>query len=64
MGRSTHRVAAPPSQSQIFCPPPPPWEVTIPARPTGQTALSVARNLQKFGAPLFRGGRRRRRASR
>eukprot|EP00969_Alexandrium_andersonii_P353502 15440067-Alexandrium_andersonii.AAC.1 len=38
----------------------PPWEVAVPARPTGQTALSAARNPQKFGAPLSRGGRRRR----
>eukprot|EP00969_Alexandrium_andersonii_P242018 10688769-Alexandrium_andersonii.AAC.1 len=29
----------------------------------GQTAFSAARNLQNFGAPLSRGGRRRRRAS-
>eukprot|EP00969_Alexandrium_andersonii_P291873 12899815-Alexandrium_andersonii.AAC.1 len=30
----------------------------------GQTALSAARDLQEFGAPLFRGGPLRRRASR
>eukprot|EP00969_Alexandrium_andersonii_P145156 6418811-Alexandrium_andersonii.AAC.1 len=40
------------------------WELAVPARPTGQMALSEARNLQKFGAPLSRGRRRRRRASR
>eukprot|EP00969_Alexandrium_andersonii_P155427 6872018-Alexandrium_andersonii.AAC.1 len=45
-------------------PPSPPWEVAVPARPTGQTALFAARNPWKFGASLFRGGRWRRRASR
>eukprot|EP00969_Alexandrium_andersonii_P225268 9949688-Alexandrium_andersonii.AAC.1 len=33
-----------------------------PSSPNGPTALSAARNLQKFSAPLSRGGRRRRRA--
>eukprot|EP00969_Alexandrium_andersonii_P345806 15285304-Alexandrium_andersonii.AAC.1 len=39
-------------------------ELAVPARPTGQTALSAIKHLQKFGAPLSRGGYRRRRASR
>eukprot|EP00969_Alexandrium_andersonii_P057564 2536727-Alexandrium_andersonii.AAC.1 len=41
----------------------PAQEVAVP-RPTGPMALSAARSLQKFGAPLSRGGLGRRRASR
>eukprot|EP00969_Alexandrium_andersonii_P098934 4365472-Alexandrium_andersonii.AAC.1 len=51
MGRNTHRVTEPPSQSQIFCPH---WEVAVPAPPQGQTALSAARNLQKARSPDVR----------
>eukprot|EP00969_Alexandrium_andersonii_P351773 15436192-Alexandrium_andersonii.AAC.1 len=42
----------------------PAQEVAVPARPTGQTAVSAAQSLDKFGAPLSRGGWRRRCASR
>eukprot|EP00969_Alexandrium_andersonii_P069991 3089281-Alexandrium_andersonii.AAC.1 len=38
----------------------PPWEVAVPARPTGPKRASPRLGLrQKSGAPMFRGGRLR-----
>eukprot|EP00969_Alexandrium_andersonii_P173911 7687973-Alexandrium_andersonii.AAC.1 len=51
MGRNTHRVTEPPSQR--YYAPNPPWEVAVPARPTGQTALSAARNLHTSEPPIL-----------
>eukprot|EP00969_Alexandrium_andersonii_P007562 329030-Alexandrium_andersonii.AAC.1 len=51
MGRNTHARARPSGQGQMFCPETS-LQVGVPARPTGNAALSAARNLQT-SEPLF-----------
>eukprot|EP00969_Alexandrium_andersonii_P324338 14331766-Alexandrium_andersonii.AAC.1 len=57
MGFGTYMVTSPSGPKGPGCPKIYPEVAAVPARPTGQAAFFAARRLQKFGAPLVRGGR-------
>eukprot|EP00969_Alexandrium_andersonii_P350044 15432402-Alexandrium_andersonii.AAC.1 len=52
LGSRAHSVIWPSGHQNWPRPRNPARELAIPARPTSQAALSAARNLRKFGAPL------------